>query len=111
MNVLMYALQEAGLRTRWVGKGIGVESMMGRETVGFLVNVAGKWKWPVLLRTVLEERRHWVAVVKGGDEMFYLVNSGKEEAEWIGNEVEVVRYLEGVREERGHVLCVLRGNV
>lgn len=52
-----------------------------------------------------------MAVVKGGDEMFYLVNSDKEEAEWIGNEVEVVRYLEGVREERGHVLCALRGNV
>lgn len=109
VNVLMYALQEAGLKTKWVGMGVGMESVMGREVVGFLVNVVGKWRWPVLLRAVLEERRHWVAVVKGGDGVFYLVNSDKEEAEWIGSEGDAVGYLEGVREEGGHVLYVVRG--
>lgn len=106
VNVLMCALQEVGMRAEWVGEEVGVRVEEG--IVGFLVNVAAGWRWAGVLRRLLEERRHWMAVVRDGEAGFYLVNSDNEGAEWIGGEREVVEYLEGVREDGGHVLRVVR---
>lgn len=108
VNVLMCALEKTGLRAEWLSKKVALQSVIEStdDLKGFLVNVPSKL--PSFLQSAeyfLGERRHWIAVTRYSSH-FYLVDS-KFAPTRFEDESDLVRYLEQVRKESGHILYVV----
>lgn len=109
VNVLMCALEKAGLRAEWLSAKVSLASLLEstKRLRGFLVNVPAM-NLPSFLQsatTFLTDRRHWVAVPQYSSH-FYLVDSKLPPSRFSGS-AELIRYLERVRKESGHILYVV----
>lgn len=110
VNVLMIALDRYRVQANWVPAKTPLREVIEQNPniKGFLVNVPSIFSLPSFMSSAqgwLGDRRHWVAVPKYC-KYYYLVDS-KAAPSRFEDQAALIRYLEKVQKESGHVLYLV----
>jgi len=105
---MMAALQGKDYQAVWFDKRKDVNSIRPSAALGFILNVPNSSKMMGWLPSSIFSLKHWIAIRRIGDELYFNLDSHLSEPEVIGSEQDLLTYLTSqVSRDNGSELLIV----
>lgn len=93
INVIMAALQIKDQQAVWFDKRKNLDDLIPRTALGFILNVPSGSRLTSWMPSALVSQKHWIAIRRIGDDLYFNLDSHLYEPEIIGDDVALLGYL------------------
>jgi len=110
VNVMMAALQIKDYQAIWFDKRKSIDQLQPSVALGFILNIPSGSRMTNWIPSSIVSQKHWVAIRKVGDELYFNLDSHLQEPEIIGDESSLMAYLKTEASKADRELLIVVSN-